>query len=611
MRYLILVFLLFAGCGEVPKPEVSGERNLEKEKKRILTKPTSDEIPEEFQTEKRLALVIGNDEYENFTNLDNAQNDARDIGKTLEKLDFEVFRVFNGNQKEMGNKIVSFGNLLKQNGGVGLIFYAGHGLETAGQNYLVPVDANITSEIQISMNAISLESVLKVLEGAENRLNIVILDACRNDPTSSFRSLQNGGLVAPPTASGTYIAYSADVGQVAEDGSWKNGTFTKHLLATLKFEGVKLNDVFKNVRLEVEEETDGKKSPASYDKTTGDFYFRLPSSTQTVTSSETVISSETKISPDGRNDNTPEVISIGENKIGTSSVVFEERSKFSLGISTSPADAIVKVNGKSFKSGSLLERGKYQISISKRGYETYKYNLELQKDEVLDFTLQKTHFKLKIDVTNVYPEGVVFDFENVNFTNGMKLKRGKYKFKVSKRGFHSKEGKIDLQNDMTLKMTLEKISVPKPKVVETPKPKVVTLSRKGEWDKRIYRGERSYSKFSTNLVKDNFTNLVWQKSGSSNFMNWESAKKYCENLSLDGYSDFRLPTVKELYYLADRSKYDPAVDSNYFNLKSNYYWSITKYHNGSSSSWAVRFKDGDGNWGYKTHLHFAACILDL
>jgi hypothetical protein len=604
MRYLILVFLLFAGCGEVPKPEVSGERNLEKEKKRILTKPTSDEIPEEFQTEKRLALVIGNDEYENFTNLDNAQNDARDIGKTLEKLDFEVFRVFNGNQKEMGNKIVSFGNLLKQNGGVGLIFYAGHGLETAGQNYLVPVDANITSEIQISMNAISLESVLKVLEGAENRLNIVILDACRNDPTSSFRSLQNGGLVAPPTASGTYIAYSADVGQVAEDGSGKNGTFTKHLLATLQFEGVKLNDVFKNVRLEVEKETDKKQSPASYDKTTGDFYFRLP---VVSSGSEKSSTSETKISPDGRNDNTPEVISIGENKIGTSTVVFEERSKFSLAISTSPADAIVKVNGKSFSSGSLLERGKYQISISKRGYETYKHNLELQKDEVFDFTLQKTHFKLQIDVTNVYPEGVVFDFENVNFTNGMQLKRGKYKFKVSKRGFHSKEGEIDLQNDMTLKMTLEKISVPKPKTVTSSR----VERSKGEWDKRIYRGERSYSKFSTNLVKDNFTNLVWQKSGSSNSMNWESAKKYCENLSLDGYSDFRLPTVKELYYLADRSKYDPAVDSNYFNLKSNWYWSITKYHNSSSDSWFVTFKYGNGNWDNRSYDYFAVCVLDL
>ncbi len=132
--------------------------------------------------------------------------------------------------------------------------------------------------------------------------------------------------------------------------------------------------------------------------------------------------------------------------------------------------------------------------------------------------------------------------------------------------------------------------------------------RKGEWNSLIYRGKRSYSKNSTNTVKDNYTGLIWQKSGSSSEMNWSDAKEYCSNLSLDGYSDWRLPTEEELYYLADRTKYEPAIDTDYFSVKSSWYWSATTYKNASSSVWVVGSDCGNGNLLEHSYTNYVLCV---
>jgi hypothetical protein len=161
---------------------------------------------------------------------------------------------------------------------------------------------------------------------------------------------------------------------------------------------------------------------------------------------------------------------------------------------------------------------------------------------------------------------------------------------------------------------------PKPQIVERivyrdrpstqiTTPRVTTpIREKGAWNPLIYRGKRSYTKNSTNTVKDNYTGLIWQKSGSSNKMKWSDAKGYCSSLSLDGYSDWRLPTEEELYYLADRTKYKPAIDTNYFSVKSKWYWSATGYKNDSSSAWVVDFDDGGGSWGKHSSTNYALCV---
>ena len=152
----------------------------------------------------------------------------------------------------------------------------------------------------------------------------------------------------------------------------------------------------------------------------------------------------------------------------------------------------------------------------------------------------------------------------------------------------------------------------------TPQPQINTPQTKGKWNPLIYRGKRSYSKNSTNTVKDNYTGLIWQKKDDGiNNRDWEDAKRYCSNLSLDGYSDWRLPTMEELYYLSDITKIEatfdskfnykrkPAIDTNYFDITNSRYWSSTTYKPISSDIWIFNFEDGDDGWTDKSNKHWA------
>jgi len=127
------------------------------------------------------------------------------------------------------------------------------------------------------------------------------------------------------------------------------------------------------------------------------------------------------------------------------------------------------------------------------------------------------------------------------------------------------------------------------------------------WNPKIYRGERSYSKNSTYTVKDNYTGLIWQKEDDGKERTWKEAQKYCNELSLSGLK-WRLPEQEELYYLGDVTKYNPAVDKAFFNLKSAYYWSNTSYENDSDSAWGVYFDDGRDGWNYKTRTYYVLCV---
>ena len=127
------------------------------------------------------------------------------------------------------------------------------------------------------------------------------------------------------------------------------------------------------------------------------------------------------------------------------------------------------------------------------------------------------------------------------------------------------------------------------------------------WNPKIYRGERSYSKNSEHTVKDNYTGLIWQKEDDGQKRTWEEAVSYCNSLSLAGLS-WRLPEEEELYYLGDVRKYDPAIDTDYFNVKSSWYWSNTTFENDSSSAWGVNFYDGGDNWDGKTSTCYVLCV---
>jgi len=221
--------------------------------------------------EKRIALVIGNAKYSSSP-LRNPENDAIDMAKVLSNANFVVDAYTNLNQKEMKRAIRRFGEQLNSNC-VALFYYAGHAAQVSGKNYLIPIDADIVKEEDVELESVDVARVLAEMEAARSRLNIVVLDACRDSPLPrTFRSTARG--LAQMTAPvGTLIAYSTSPGSIASDGSGRNGLYTGKLLKYLGERGLRLEDVFKNVRTEVREESGGAQITWESNSIEGDFYF--------------------------------------------------------------------------------------------------------------------------------------------------------------------------------------------------------------------------------------------------------------------------------------------------------------------------------------------------
>ena len=226
------------------------------------------------KTEKRLALVIGNSEYKENP-LRNPVNDASAIAGTLRELGFEVMLSTNASNNDMKKLMRSFGEKLAANGGTGLFYYAGHGIQMNGENYLVPVDAQITKEQDVEMEGVNLKRILGEMDYARNDINIVILDACRNNPfVKSFRSAGNNGLSTTTAPQGTFIAYATAPGSVAADGTGNNGLYTEELLKAMKTPKIKIEEVFKMVRTNVYQRSNKQQVPWDNSSIFGDFYFQ-------------------------------------------------------------------------------------------------------------------------------------------------------------------------------------------------------------------------------------------------------------------------------------------------------------------------------------------------
>jgi uncharacterized caspase-like protein/formylglycine-generating enzyme required for sulfatase activity len=230
------------------------------------------------QTQKRVALVIGNAAYQGAPALRNPVNDAKAMSDTLNGLGFEVIEVTDASQKEMNRAITAFGEKLSGETAA-LFFYAGHGLQVKGKNYIVPVDAEIKSESAIASETVSVDTVLEQLNASP--ISIVILDACRNNPFErSFRKIGGGGLAQMDAPKGSFIAYATAPGKTANDGDGKNGLFTQELLKQISVPGLDLEKVFKRVRSNVASKSGDAQMPWDSSSMTGDFYFKAGTGTQ-------------------------------------------------------------------------------------------------------------------------------------------------------------------------------------------------------------------------------------------------------------------------------------------------------------------------------------------
>jgi hypothetical protein len=228
---------------------------------------------------KRVALVIGNGNYTKAATLKNPTNDAADMSRTLKDLGFEVFSGTDLNKREMENLIRQFGNRLLESKGVGLFYYAGHGVQVKGENYLIPVDADIPQEDEIAYEAVPVGRVLVKMNSAENDLNLVILDACRNNPFArSWRGTRaigkEDGLakISPPT--GTLVLYATEPGKVASDGEGRNGLFTEALLKQIKRPNIEYDQMVRAVSADVWEQSNKQQLPWKEGNSLKTFYFK-------------------------------------------------------------------------------------------------------------------------------------------------------------------------------------------------------------------------------------------------------------------------------------------------------------------------------------------------
>jgi len=223
--------------------------------------------------ESRIALIIGNGEYKTSP-LANPVNDANDMATALKKCNFKVMKSINATRQEMRRSIRKFGEEINK-GAVGLFYYAGHGIQVDGENYLVPVNAEVYTEAEVEDECLKVSSVLRQMESAGNRLNIIILDACRDNPFGrSFRS-SNMGLAKMDAPTGSILAYSTAPGSIAADGVGRNGLYTSNLLKYMIEPNLPIERVFKKIRIAVVKASNGKQIPWESSSLMGDFYFNL------------------------------------------------------------------------------------------------------------------------------------------------------------------------------------------------------------------------------------------------------------------------------------------------------------------------------------------------
>lgn len=216
--------------------------------------------------QRKIALVIGNGDYQDLGNLSNPPNDARDVASALSRIGFDVDLVIDGDLRAMEEAVVRLGDRISVAGdAIGLFYFAGHGVQSDGANYLIPARASIPAEDFLGERSVSSQTILGIMQRAENDLNIVVLDACRDNPFSWSRSGASRGLspvaAQPP---GSIVVYATSAGSVAADGTGRNGVFTEEFLRHISVPGLDIKEVFNRTGMGVMNATGGKQVPAVY-----------------------------------------------------------------------------------------------------------------------------------------------------------------------------------------------------------------------------------------------------------------------------------------------------------------------------------------------------------
>jgi Caspase domain/PEGA domain len=357
--------------------------------------------------ERRLALVIGNSAY-SVSRLKNPIHDATDMAETLKKLGFETTLLLDATFRQMEDSIDSFSRKLRQ-GGVGLFYYAGHGVQAQGNNYLIPVDARLKDAADLKYEAVHAGWVLERMADAGNEVNIIILDACRDNAFARGWRLVQRGLAVMEAGQGSLIAYSTVPGGTALDGLGRNGTYTRHLLRFMTEPNLPIERMFQKVRIAVRDETQGKQIPWESSSLLGSFSFIVP-------------------------------------------------KKQKLTVQATPADSTIKLENSKldYRPGVELAPGRYDLVVTRDGYKPARRTVVVSTADVtLDVALDVVKYKLTVQATPA-DSTVKFDNSKLDYRPGLELAPGRYDLVVAREGYKPARRQVTVSTtDVTLKVALE------------------------------------------------------------------------------------------------------------------------------------------------------------
>ena len=263
--FLIVSFLLFTSLS------FAQDRNF-----RLVKTPV-----ESPTNQRRKAVVIGMSDYGEGRRLDNTVHDADDMADVLTRLGFEVTLLKNNDLRSLKTNLINWYSSIKGND-MAIFYFAGHGMEVAGENYLVPIDAELNSQTDVEFNTLNVNQVLGNMDEERVGMKLLILDACRDNPfkRSWSRGSEEKGLAQMAAPKGTYIAFAASPGFTAQDGknyNLQNGVFTHFLKQEILKEGVSIDEIFNNVTGDVSDLTHDQQTPFKNSSLTKNFYF-IPAS---------------------------------------------------------------------------------------------------------------------------------------------------------------------------------------------------------------------------------------------------------------------------------------------------------------------------------------------
>jgi len=511
-----------------------------------ISKTSSETAP----GDPRTALVIGNADYESAP-LRNPVNDAREIAKTLRGLGFSVQLLEDASQKQMKRAIDRFGEQLRD-GGVGLFYYSGHGIQVSGRNYLVPLKAEIASEQDVEYESVDAGRVLAKMDAARNGMNLVILDACRNNPYArSFRS-DSQGLATLNAPSGTFIAYATAPGSVASDGTGRNGLYTGELVRHMNTPGLKLEEVFKRVRADVQEKSGNAQVPWDASSLTGDFFFVPPQE-------QLEQQVATAALPQPSSSEAPKTIRADESAwkdIENS----EDPEDFRFFLEEFPESLLAKTAR--FKLKRLARKQakdqaeQQQLAEEAKQLEEERKQLEAEKKQLAE-TQRKVEEEQKKqqELAALRPKRFLYnnnetyyEFAVRRWSEGDRI--------VGELEFESFEKYLNAffdQQNIDEKSRMEMLGFRNQQVTTALRPKQESTP--------------------SGAVIDQATGLMWQKEAFDYHLNWYGAVEYCKNLDLGGFNDWTLPEKGD--YPDEKSKIlkgeDRIHDGRY-----EQFWTLTE-----------------------------------